>query len=103
MRRAYLTDLSDAEWRYLKDQLPTPKAPGRPRVHTLREILITPSSTSCVAGVLGAYFRTTSHRGPPSTTTSELGGWMEHGKGCTPLFATEYELVTRETLSLAQG
>jgi putative transposase len=39
MRRAYLTDLSDAEWTYLKDHLPTPKAPGRPRVHTLREIL----------------------------------------------------------------
>jgi putative transposase len=39
MRRPYLTDLSDAEWTYLKDQLPTPKAPGRPRVHTLREIL----------------------------------------------------------------
>jgi putative transposase len=39
MRRAYLTDLSDTEWTYLKDHLPTPKAPGRPRVHTLREIL----------------------------------------------------------------
>src|SRR5215204_5306418 len=39
MRRAYLTDLSDAEWTYLKDHLPTPKASGRPRVHTLREIL----------------------------------------------------------------
>ncbi len=39
MRRAYLTDLSDAEWTYLKDHLPTPNAPGRPRVHTLREIL----------------------------------------------------------------
>jgi putative transposase len=39
MRRPYFTDLSDAEWTYLKDYLPTPKAPGRPRVHTLREIL----------------------------------------------------------------
>jgi putative transposase len=39
MRRAYLTDLSDTEWTYLKDHLPTPKGPGRPRVHTLREIL----------------------------------------------------------------
>ena len=38
MRRPYLTDLSDAEWTYLKDYLPAPKAPGRPRVHTLREI-----------------------------------------------------------------
>src|ERR671921_788392 len=39
MRRAYQTDLSDAEWSYIEPHLPAPKAPGRPRVHTLREIL----------------------------------------------------------------
>ena len=39
MRRPYLSDLSDSEWTHLKDHFPTPKAPGRPRVHTLREIL----------------------------------------------------------------
>jgi transposase len=39
MRGPYLTDLSDAEWTYLKDHFPTPKATGRPRLHTLREIL----------------------------------------------------------------
>jgi hypothetical protein len=39
MRKAYQTDLSDAEWSYLEPHLPTPKAPGRPRLHTLREIL----------------------------------------------------------------
>jgi putative transposase len=39
MRRAYQTDLSDAEWSYIEPYLPTPKAPGRPRVHTLREIV----------------------------------------------------------------
>src|SRR4051812_18539482 len=39
MRRAYQTDLSDAEWSYVEPHLPTPKAPGRPRVHALREIL----------------------------------------------------------------
>src|SRR5829696_3202165 len=39
MRRAYQTDLSDAEWSYIEPHLPTTKAPGRPRVHTLREIL----------------------------------------------------------------
>jgi putative transposase len=38
MRRAYQTDLSDAEWSYIEPHLPTPRAPGRPRVHTLREI-----------------------------------------------------------------
>ncbi len=39
MRRAYQTDLSDAEWSYLEPHILTPKAPGRPRVHPLREIL----------------------------------------------------------------
>jgi putative transposase len=39
MRRAYQTDLSDAEWSYIEPHLPTTKASGRPRVHTLREIL----------------------------------------------------------------
>ena len=39
MRSAYQTDLSDAEWSYIEPNIPTPKAPGRPRVHPLREIL----------------------------------------------------------------
>ena len=40
MRRAYQTDLSDAEWACLKAHLPaTPKTTGRPRVHAPREIL----------------------------------------------------------------
>jgi putative transposase len=39
MRRAYQTDLSDAEWSYIEPYLPTSTVPGRPRVHTLREIL----------------------------------------------------------------
>jgi putative transposase len=39
MRRAYQTDLSDAEWACIEPHIPLPRAPGRPRVHTLREIL----------------------------------------------------------------
>jgi putative transposase len=39
MRRAYQTDLSDAEWSYIEPHLPTSEASGRPRVHTLREIV----------------------------------------------------------------
>src|ERR671921_1930448 len=39
MRRAYQTDLSDAEWSYIEPHLPTPETSGRPRVHTLREIV----------------------------------------------------------------
>jgi hypothetical protein len=98
-----VTDLTDAEWTYLKDHLPTPKAPGRPRVHTLREILkaiFYIVRSGCAWRLLAYDFPTL---GAPSTTTSELGGWMERGKGCTPLCASECEFVTRETLSLAQG
>jgi transposase len=39
MRKPYSTDLSDAEWSCIASQIPTPKAPGRPRVHPLREVL----------------------------------------------------------------
>jgi transposase len=39
MRKAYQTDLSDAEWSYVEPHLPAPKAPRRPRLHPLREIL----------------------------------------------------------------
>jgi putative transposase len=39
MRKTYPTDLSDAEWECVEPHLPTPKAPGRPRIHPLREIL----------------------------------------------------------------
>src|ERR687893_501736 len=39
MRRSYLTDLSDAEWECIEGLLPTPQNEGRPRLHSLREIL----------------------------------------------------------------
>src|SRR3712207_9311978 len=39
MRTAYQTDLSDAEWALIEPHLRAPRAPGRPRVHSLREIL----------------------------------------------------------------
>jgi len=39
MRRAYQSDLSDAEWACLEDHLPAPSATGRPRLHGTREIL----------------------------------------------------------------
>ena len=38
-RRAYQTDLSDAEWSCIEPHVPVPRAPGRPRVQPLREIL----------------------------------------------------------------
>jgi putative transposase len=39
MRKAYQTDLSDAEWSFLEPHLPTPKATGRPKMHSTREML----------------------------------------------------------------
>src|ERR687894_3158885 len=39
MRKPYATDLSDAEWNYIEPHLPAPKGHGRPRTHSLREIL----------------------------------------------------------------
>src|SRR5215217_5840187 len=39
MRKRYPTDLSDAEWRYIEPHLPASKGHGRPRTHSLREIL----------------------------------------------------------------
>ena len=39
MRKRYPTDLSDDEWNYLEPHMPAPKGHGRPRTHSLREIL----------------------------------------------------------------
>ena len=39
MRKPYLTDLSDDEWKYIEPHMPRPKGHGRPRIHSPREIL----------------------------------------------------------------
>jgi putative transposase len=39
MRKAYQTDLSDAEWSCLEPHMPVPNATGRPKLHSTREIL----------------------------------------------------------------
>jgi putative transposase len=39
MRKTYPTDLSDTEWARIEPHLPVPKASGRPRTHSPREIL----------------------------------------------------------------
>ena len=39
MRKRYPSDLSNAEWTRLQPCLPTPKAEGRPRTHSLRDVL----------------------------------------------------------------
>jgi len=39
MRSCYLTDLTEVEWQCIKGLLPTAENEGRPRLHSLREIL----------------------------------------------------------------
>jgi putative transposase len=39
MRKPYPTDLSDDEWNYIEPYMPLPLGHGRPRIHSLREIL----------------------------------------------------------------
>ena len=39
MRKPYPTDLSDTEWICVRSYLPTPKAQGRPRTHSRRDVL----------------------------------------------------------------
>jgi putative transposase len=39
MRKPYPTDLSDDEWKYIEPHMPRPKGHGRPRIHSLRELL----------------------------------------------------------------
>jgi putative transposase len=76
MRRAYQTGLSDAEWSCLEPHLPAPRAPGRPRLHSLREIL------DAIFYVLrsGCAWRLLPHDFPPwKTVYHYFRFWRLHG------------------------
>jgi putative transposase len=64
MRKTYLTDLSDAEWRRLQAYLHNPKPEGRPRTHSLRDVL------DAIFYVLksGCHWRLLPHDFPPWST-----------------------------------
>ena len=83
--RAYQTDLSDAEWVLIQPHLPAPRAPGRPRVHPLREEILDAVFFYVVRG--GCTWRLLPHDlerpGKPSTTTSASGALTALGSGCT--------------------
>ncbi len=83
MRKAYQSDLSDAEWSFLEPHLPVPEFTGRPKTHSTREILN--AIFYIVRG--GCAWRLLphdlEHPGRPSTTTSVSGVRMEPGRGCT--------------------
>src|SRR3954463_15281357 len=104
MRRAYQTDLSDAEWSYIEPYLPTPQAPGRPRVHTLREII----DAMFYIVRSGCAWRLLPHDFPPWKTIHHyFRSWrLETALGkedCTPLCASGYGSVWDEILSPALG
>src|SRR4051812_25135842 len=64
MRKTYPTDLSDDEWYRLRSYLPTPIAEGRPRTHSLRDVL------DAIFYVLksGYHWRLLPHDFPPWST-----------------------------------
>jgi putative transposase len=64
MRKTYPTDLSEKEWSCIEPHFPTPKAPGRPRVHPLREIL----NAIFYVGRSGCAWRLLPHDFPPWKT-----------------------------------
>src|SRR3712207_5487434 len=99
MRKPYPTDLSDEEWECIEPHLPTPTAPGRPRVHSLREIL----DTIFYITRSGYAWRLLPHEFPSWKTvhhyTSELGASTVPGSRCTPPCASDYGSVSREILN----
>ena len=102
MRKAYQTDLSDAEWICLESHLPAPKANGRPRIYPLREILdaiFYVLRSGCAWRLLPHDLE---HPGKRSTITSASGVWMERGRGYMPPFVSGYGYASRGTPSLAQ-
>ena len=64
MRKPYSTDLSDAQWTRLRSSLPAPKAQGRPRTHSLRDVF------DAIFYVLksGCHWRLLPHDFPPWST-----------------------------------
>jgi putative transposase len=102
IRRAYQTDLSDAEWECIEPHLPIPRAPGRPRVHPLREIL------NAIFYVVrsGCAWRLVPHDFPPwKTVYHYFRSWRLDGtweRMHTAPCANECGFASKETLSLEQ-
>jgi transposase len=73
MRKSCPTDLSDAEWECIEPHLPTPRAPGRPRRHSLREIL------DAIFYIVrsGCAWRLLPHEFPPWKT---IHHWIDHNR-----------------------
>jgi putative transposase len=98
MRKAYQSDLSDAEWSCLESHLPAPEANGRPRLHTLREIL---DAIFFYVLKTGCAWRLLPHDFPPwKTVYHYFRDWRLSGlsgKGCTPPCASGLGCLFRGT------
>jgi transposase len=71
-RKAYFSDLTDAEWRLLAPFIPSALPGGRPRKHSMREVL---DATFTLAGaaVRGVCYLMSSRRGRLFIITSAPG------------------------------
>jgi putative transposase len=96
MRKAYQSDLSDAEWSCLQPHLPVPEFTGCPKTHSTREIL---NAIFYIVGG-GCAWRLLPHDlglpGRRSTTISVSGVWTEPARGCTRPSAPEGASPPRE-------
>ncbi len=82
-RRAYPTDLTDAQWAILEHFVPRPRLGGaHPPMPAAS--WSTPCSRSYGAASPGVCYPTNTRRGRPSPTTSGAGGWMGAGSRSTP-------------------
>lgn len=75
-RKAYPSDVSDAEWVILKAYIPEPKTGGRPAKHSRREIV------NAIRYVLrtGGSWRSLPHDFPPYTTVYDyFRAWRDSG------------------------
>jgi putative transposase len=75
-RKAYPSDMSDAEWELLEPLIPAPKAVGRPAKHSRREIV------NAIRYVLrnGCGWRAMPHDFPPYTTVYDyFRAWRDSG------------------------
>ena len=79
-RRAYPSDLTDAQWRIIEPLLPPAKAGGRPRTANLQE-WSTPYSTSAVAAVAGECCPMSFLHGVRFTTMRAVGAGTALGSG----------------------
>ncbi len=75
-RKAYPSDVSDAEWAILSEYIPAPKSGGRPATHSRREIV------NGIRYVLrnGGGWRSLPHDFPPYTTVYDyFRAWRKSG------------------------